>query len=1378
MSNTIRIRTTPNGDDKYVKVNLEQDFDFIEILSLKISQEDAYAKFCSDYGVIVGRVTVNNGFGVPNAKVSVFIPLDDIDKENPEIKNLYPYEVVTDRDSNGVRYNLLSKDGSANNECLTSVGTFPSKREILDNPVLNGIYCKYYKFTTTTNHAGDFMLFGVPVGTHIVHIDADISDIGIISQRPYDLINQGIPTKSFDSTSKFKTNKNLDKLLQIKTIDTGVNVEPFWGDLENCQVGITRLDIPLNHTVIPTAIFIGSIFGDDGKNSVNKHCKPRVALGRICEQITGEGSVEMIRKSYDGYIEQFDVNGGRVIDENGSWAYQIPMNLDYMITDEFGKLIFTQDPNFGIATRSSVRFRINMDETGGEARLRTRANFLVPNNPKTKAEIDYNFGDASSQAAATKNTSFKDIYWNKIYSISSHIPRHQKGSEMLKVFTALSPVTAAVVGGVANVPPSMSDNNFIGVKDVDNCPGDKTPFPYNKVNTTINPIFTILCLIMSILSIIIIIINAFMITVVNMMLFVVKAIIKFINKIVDIISSLFNINSLGLPEPDYAPCIHVKCPTSEPNVYYVPGCIKGAGSPLSEGYKAAEKNGMVDNDVKTMLKCLAFQMAQGMNMYKYDFYNDWVNGTLFSFLLKYKKKRSRANKPGAEKFCEFDCNEFSGDVNYTGVDSNKNGIKDNFCHTQYLLDSCFTNGIAFTPDYQNYGQYTNPIRSGLIKKVNGELYYVATTHDCKYKLFATDIICLGSVFESDWQGIPKISQYLTPTSYNMTNDVTDYDENGVVIATGIADINDGNGGLFFDVDCGGIHVPEKGCLNLRKACEYGVTLDQIEYGPAGAVTPPDAILGSNDIDDDSGNWFRDVFYLLNNSPKSASSFTLPSVINTSFNIHNKGSYNFLLPSENGVAYQSFRGFSTSGTNPFSQTEHSYYFYFGVIPGKTSIDKMNTTFFNKCDTVTKDSMIIDSSSTPTTKTGKVGAIIFKIIGGKGPISYTIIGLNYSSVGTTSPDTNNTISGLGLGLYTIEATDSLGNVTKKEIYISGPAPLIANAYVSKNALTVASNDGEITISNISNGTQPYGYVLKNSAGAILKAGVATTPLVLTGLAYQDPIGYTIEIGDSTGEKVVISNLIVSGMPILTASASKTDTTCFNEGNGTITVGIVGGKLPYTIVTTGPNSFSSTNMNLIDLKNGTYTTTVTDSLSTPQTITLTTNIASVHPEMVLTAAPASVLNMQCNTSFYRVSVLLSYSFSTPIKANLQFSNINGKWIDINNLWYTDASTPLSFNVHNSDIGTNIKIRVEFGKTGCFSNILDIPTSDMVRPITALNGNINTDFIPTGPPFFKHSIVLWGGIGAINGTPYGAGDVYDDNFSIITTISDSVGCTVTING
>ena len=77
MSKSYRIRTTPGEDNGYLKVNvdLNQNYDHLEILSLKISQVDEYQNYCSDYGVIAGRVDVNNGFGVPNVKVSIFVPV-------------------------------------------------------------------------------------------------------------------------------------------------------------------------------------------------------------------------------------------------------------------------------------------------------------------------------------------------------------------------------------------------------------------------------------------------------------------------------------------------------------------------------------------------------------------------------------------------------------------------------------------------------------------------------------------------------------------------------------------------------------------------------------------------------------------------------------------------------------------------------------------------------------------------------------------------------------------------------------------------------------------------------------------------------------------------------------------------------------------------------------------------------------------------------------------------------------------------------------------------------------------------------------------------------------------------------------------------------
>ena len=73
-----RIRTIPGTEsDSFLEVKLDQDYESIEILSLKLSDKDTYKLHNSDYGVVVGRVLANGNFGVPNAKISVFFPADE-----------------------------------------------------------------------------------------------------------------------------------------------------------------------------------------------------------------------------------------------------------------------------------------------------------------------------------------------------------------------------------------------------------------------------------------------------------------------------------------------------------------------------------------------------------------------------------------------------------------------------------------------------------------------------------------------------------------------------------------------------------------------------------------------------------------------------------------------------------------------------------------------------------------------------------------------------------------------------------------------------------------------------------------------------------------------------------------------------------------------------------------------------------------------------------------------------------------------------------------------------------------------------------------------------------------------------------------------------
>jgi len=899
--NNIRIRTQPNGSDQYLQVKIEQDFDFIEVLSLNISQENAYRNFCADYGVVVGRVIINSGFGVLNAKVSIFVPLDDIDSTNPNISGLYPYKTVTDTNSKGIRYNLLPSSSDSQDACYTPVGSFPTKREILDNDDMLYVYKKYYEFTTTTNHAGDFMIFGVPLGNHTVHIDMDISNIGIASQRPYDLISQGAPQSLFFSPTKFKANSNINSLPQIKSANASVNVQPFWGDTDNCQIGINRLDFDMNYNITPHAIFMGGLFGDKGKHSVNKNCTPRKKMGKLAEQETTSGSIQMIRKTIDNTIESFDIDGGQVIDNNGAWAYQIPMNLDYIITDEFGRLVPSSDPNIGIPTRSSVRFKISMDEGGGLGRLRTRAKYLVPHNPRNGNEIDYTFDDT------TKDVSFRDIYWNKLYTVKNYIQKY---------------------------PDDGSRLHYVGVKDTDKESGHEH-FPYNNYYITgidFNLIlFSIICLLTEAMILLAATINTMLVP----LNFLMHPCIKFPQPIGRF--CLWNLGSGTLG-------ITLKCDLDDTSVSITPTVVD-----LISG-----------NDIKDYKKCVAISMAINLDIYQLDFYNEWVNGSLYHYLLKYKKKGNNTAK---------------------------------YCHD-------------------------------VVYEYNDELFYKPISDDLVHKLYATDLVNLGGVLECDWQGYPKLFDFLSSSSYKSPPLTYETRPNSNEIETGMFWFN-GYNGLFFDVDCSGVQDFARTGSNVGKLCEIGVEVPEAIGMVKTSVTIEEIYDTSDPIDvaNSYQKYLRDSFTLSNLNGASSGLYPtnmIPSLVNfqqgTSFYTLN------YIGSANGSLYNQFN------------LDNSYYMYFGLLAGKTGYDKAKNKFFTPCVATINDNFVFDVNLKPTTtNSSSDGQISFTIIGGIPPFVYSIVGDNYSlgpTTGTTGTFIANNVSN---GTYTLTATDSLNTTVVREINI---------------------------------------------------------------------------------------------------------------------------------------------------------------------------------------------------------------------------------------------------------------------------------------------------------------------------------------------------------
>jgi hypothetical protein len=1268
MSENIRIRTTPLGNDNYLKVKLEQDFDFIEILSLKLSQDKAYQNFCSDYGVIVGRVTINNGFGIPNAKVSVFIPIDDVDKEDPHISGLYPYETVSTKNSDGVRYNLLPKESDSQDDCYTVVGTFPAKREVLDNDDMLYVFCKYYKFTTVTNHAGDFMIFGVPLGAHTIHVDADISNIGIASQRPYDLIDQGTPSKSFYSPTKFKDGKNLNTLIQIKTANVGVNVQPFWGNTDSCEIGINRVDIDLNYNIRPAAFFMGSYYGDSRKNSYNKRCRPRKRMGTMCNQVTGEGTIEMLRKDKDGLIEQFDIEGGRLIDGNGTWAYMIPCNLDYVITDEFGRIIPTEDESRGIPTRTRVRFRITMDETGSIGRLRTRGKYLVPHNPSSVNDIDFSFDKS------TNDKHFADFYWNKIYTVRNFIARTQKSGASVKT------------------------KNYSGVKDVDACVGDKEPMPYNKTYTKSSVIFTILCFIITLITVIVHIINAFLCWL----------------RGVGISTRIISWHPFSGVNP-----ITMKCP-SDPEQYFAPGCDGEPDEPYVD--------------------CVSAVLAEALDMFTFDFYNDWINGTLYYYLLKYKKRR----RNGKEKFCDFYCDDPRGG----GSDCYANGICDStFDGTADVVNHYFSNGT--------------------LAKYDDNLYYVPIALDgSNFKLFATDITNLGSIFDCDWQGFPKIIQYLPNSSYKIPPLIMEEDSETGEYVAGMIHLGKSNFvGLYYDINCAGLTTNQTNCANIRRLCELQVDIpDSIGGVPSWAVSIRDIYDISDPVDTITSinRYVRDSFCLLNIGSSSINSFpppgySYPAANNTaggtSFAIN--GQFN-LNDHSNGSLYNTFRGYHQPiqgiGDMAFQAWGNSFFVYFGPIPGASALDKFKSKYLTPCIKFKVDDFIIETSVINcTTNTSADGQIIFNFLGGTAPFVYTITNNSTVNLGPLTATNGGVATNLPQGTYTITATDALGTTSVKEVEVNGPLGLKCTFFITDDVRCINNPDGEASYSIIG-GTGPYSGSYVNGT----RTGTFTnTSGTITGL---DIGSATFTVTDSAGASCT-KTLTVGGPPPLTATIKPSPqgfkyVTCTGTNDGFVRPVVSGGTPPYQVrVTRAANMYDANAYdsgwvnyqyaNNSNLYPGYYTIQVKDSASCtpPSIITQQFTLYKYIP-------PTIDLNgtnnkKQCFPSRYDIHFNANQGvpsnpleLPTPPPFNLT-CYIDGTpygygQLSANGGQYVAISQPISSLLELEIKDTN----------GCYASVT-IPEPAIHRPsiLLTLAGTRSLTSGPTGPG--PYGVITWVGIG-----------------------------------
>lgn len=802
MSNSYRVRQPVNADkDLFIPFKLNRNVKYLETLSLKINQESFYRLYESPYGVLMGRVIANKGFGVPNVKISVFIPLSSEDEKNDLLKFIYPYKTPSDVNSDGYRYNLLStKKEYGDTTYYNPTGTFPTKRMLLDNDIYLEIHEKYYKYTTTTNESGDYIIFGIPTGFQYIHADVDLSNIGFYSIRPYDLIVNGASSNLFNDFSKFNTSNDLDSLPQIQTVNTSRQIYPFWGESDN--VGINRLDMKLPVNITPTALVSFGTFTDDEKAYISRNCRPTKDLGKNCDLKTLSGNVQILRKiKENSNLTEILTFNNFQIDDNGNVVIPIPLNLERKVTDEFGNLTASANADAGIPTSALVRMKVALSDNDSTKSKRTAA-YLVPN-----LYNNFVFGDN------TPARDFFKVQWKKLYTTKNYIPRYQKNN-------------------------NQNNNNFTGFKDNGDCDINYA-IPYNRVSNNFNPVYSILCTLVNVLVAIFIVID---------------------------------------------------------------GITFGTLKFTCDGVEYDDARDWRD-------QCILPKIAEAFNVVSYEFYNDFLTGSLYFPKFKFKAKFKRKQEALFYKYCAFNCRDYVTSDNPSYV---------NRCSNAFIVDR---NRFDSSTTYFVSDDATKETNRGLIVEYNSEFFYasrsdtavnptsandVALNTNVTLKrnlLFATDFQLLGSTVQCDIDNFPVIFDKLEPTTY-VENEFTDFliDIGGFGACVSPNDVNEDN---------------------IYKVCQFGVDL---------LNTEDDNLAPSTYLFDSVYSDERRFLYENFKSYNTVTTYT--STVNTGTD-------------SNGDSFEYITDVTspTADNKPIRNVTNMFH-YFGLIKSKSSLERLRKTFLNE------------------------------------------------------------------------------------------------------------------------------------------------------------------------------------------------------------------------------------------------------------------------------------------------------------------------------------------------------------------------------------------------------------------------------------------------
>lgn len=239
-------------DDFYVNIKINRTFDTLNTLNIYNNLVNSFPVQESPTGVVFGRLVAQqsikdeqgNNIKIPlrNVPIGIFNPSDKF----PDSSSV---------DENGDRLYLNLKESAVEQEYF-NVNSFTSDTTnyLRSEPTLTNIPDQY-KYITTTNENGEFIIYDAPVGTQLIVFDVDLFKQGLTKDE--------IALNFFPFTSS--NDSFIDSIPSFSFKKFSVDVVPAWGTI---QTGYTELNITTNYDLrkwvtfyIPPMAYEGNLLG-------------------------------------------------------------------------------------------------------------------------------------------------------------------------------------------------------------------------------------------------------------------------------------------------------------------------------------------------------------------------------------------------------------------------------------------------------------------------------------------------------------------------------------------------------------------------------------------------------------------------------------------------------------------------------------------------------------------------------------------------------------------------------------------------------------------------------------------------------------------------------------------------------------------------------------------------------------------------------------------------------------------------------------------------------------------------------------------------------------------------------------------------------------